>query len=159
MRRLIWLPRLAAGNRAKMICRCPDQIHPVAFGDSVVYQFSRSHLLVREKGRIVYKNPFAFRGENWYVVFACFGCEMSYAQHFLCCRAAEKVPAKSLLRPSTFRCRSLTAGMSCWPCSEELSTMRKYTVATVGTVGNRCGRSKNTPLIPTVINGRNGING
>ena len=67
MQRLIWLPRLAAGNGTKMLCRCPDQIHPVVFGDPAVYQFSRSHLWVRKKGRNLYKKPFAFQSENWYV--------------------------------------------------------------------------------------------
>lgn len=87
-----------------MLCRCPDQIHPVVFGDSAVYQFLRSHLWVRKKGRNLYKKPFAFQSENWYVFFACFGCETTCAQHLFCCRAVGKEPARFRLRHQTCSC-------------------------------------------------------
>ena len=87
-----------------MICRCPDQIHPVVFGDSAVYQFSRSHLWVRKKGRNLYKKPFAFQSENWYVFFTGYGCETTCAKHLFCCRAAGKEPARFHLRHQTCFC-------------------------------------------------------
>ena len=99
MRRLIWLPRLAAGDGAKTLCRYSDQIHPVTLGDSAVYQSSHSHLLVRVKGRNLYQKPFAFQSENWYVFFACFVCGTTCAQSLRRCHTAQKEPEKALLRP------------------------------------------------------------
>ena len=131
-----------------MLCRCPDQIHPVVFGDSAVYQFSRSHLLVREKGRNLYKKPFAFQSENWYVFFTGFGCETTCAQHLFCCRVAGKEPSRFHLRHQTCSC----AGKPC-------NNIPLQPLVPLATVAVEAFTRRLNQRSSTVINGRNGING